>query len=84
MIPLVWVESAGLGADATDLYPDLRHTWQVAYRCPGCSTVSVERLPAQALVMDGSPAPLPPDEVRAAVTRLVAGHQCPHATEVTA
>lgn len=76
MIPVAWVESAGLGTDATDTCGVLRHTWRVVYRCPGCSTTTIRVLPPQTLDMSGAPGPLLPTEIRDAVAQLVAGHHC--------
>ncbi len=77
MMPVVWVESAGLGAHAIDRLGALRHTWQVAYRCPACSTVDSKRLPSRVLDLDGNPAPLDAADTISALTVLINSHQCP-------
>lgn len=76
MIPIAWVESAGLGTNFADTAGVLRHTWQVAYRCPGCSTVDVRRLSSQTLNMSGDPAPLDSEAIRTALAGLTGAHRC--------
>lgn len=76
MIPIAWVESAGLGTRATDRLGLLLHTWQVVYRCPACSSVDVQPLPSQHLNMSGDPAPLDSEAIRVALAGLTEAHRC--------
>lgn len=76
MIPIAWVESAGLGIKDTDYRGVVRHTWQVVYRCPGCSSVDVQPFPARKLSMSGNPAPLDTEAIRVALAGLTEAHRC--------
>lgn len=77
MMPIAWVESAGFGIKDTDFRDVLRHTWQVVYRCSGCSTLDTRRLLAQVLSMSGNPADVDAEAVAAALVELITDHRCP-------